>query len=379
VNNGARAARGAIKNNVATTDGDGRQGSPRIVSWEVTSMLRPAVLVLALVLFASSGQADAADPALVEAAKKEGKVVWYTTLIVNQAIRPLKAAFEKKYPGIELQFSRADETPTAAKILEEGVANRVQADVFDGITNMIPLKRAKLLASYVPSSAGQYPPELKDRGGHWNALLLYVFTPGINTTLVPKERAPKTYQDLLDPQWKGKMAWNPNSIAGAIGFVGNILTSMGEQRGTEFLRSLATQRIVNVEASARAILDQVMAGEYAIGLMSFNHHTVISAQKGAPADWLKLEPVPVALDSAGILKDAPHPNAARLLIEFLTSEDGQKVLQKADYLPAMPSVPAMKPGLRPEDGAFKATFFRPDETYDRIPQWVKLVSELFKS
>ena len=65
--------------------------------------------------------------------------------------------------------------------------------------------------------------------------------------------------------------------------------------------------------------------------MSFNHHTVISAQKGAPADWLKLEPVPVALDSAGILKDAPHPNAARLLIEFLTSEDGQKVLQKADY------------------------------------------------
>jgi len=342
-------------------------------------MLRPAVLVLALVLFASSGQADAADPALVEAAKKEGKVVWYTTLIVNQAIRPLKAAFEKKYPGIELQFSRADETPTAAKILEEGVANRVQADVFDGITNMIPLKRAKLLASYVPSSAGQYPPELKDRGGHWNALLLYAFTPGINTTLVPKERAPKTYQDLLDPQWKGKMAWNPNSIAGAIGFVGNILTSMGEQRGTEFLRSLATQRIVNVEASARAILDQVIAGEYAIGLMSFNHHTVISAQKGAPADWLKLEPVPVALDSAGILKDAPHPNAARLLIEFLTSEDGQKVLQKADYLPAMPSVPAMKPGLRPEDGAFKATFFRPDETYDRIPQWVKLVSELFKS
>jgi ABC-type Fe3+ transport system substrate-binding protein len=379
VNNGARAERGAIKNNAATTDGDGRQGSPRIVSWEVTSMLRPAVLVLALVLFASSGQADAADPALVEAARKEGKVVWYTTLIVNQAIRPLKAAFEKKYPGIELQFSRADETPTAAKILEEGVANRVQADVFDGITNMIPLKRAKLLASYVPSSAGQYPPELKDRGGHWNALLLYVFTPGINTTLVPKERAPETYQDLLDPQWKGKMAWNPNSIAGAIGFVGNILTSMGEQRGTEFLRSLATQRIVNVEASARAILDQVIAGEYAIGLMSFNHHTVISAQKGAPADWLKLEPVPVALDSAGILKDAPHPNAARLLIEFLTSEDGQKVLQKADYLPAMPSVPAMKPGLRPEDGAFKATFFRPDETYDRIPQWVKLVSELFKS
>ena len=104
------------------------------------------------------------------------------------------------------------------------------------------------------------------------------------------------------------------------------------------------QRIVNIEASSRAILDQVIAGEYPMGLMMFNHHTVISAQKGAPSDWIKMEPVPVALDAVGILKDAPHPNAARLLIDFLTSEDGQRVLQKADYLPAMPSVPAMKAG-----------------------------------
>jgi ABC-type Fe3+ transport system substrate-binding protein len=100
--------------------------------------------------------------------------------------------------------------------------------------------------------------------------------------------------------------------------------------------------------------------------------------KVAPCDWIRLEPVPVAFDAAGILKDAPHPNAARLLIEFLTSEEGQIVLQKADYLPAMPSVPAMKSGLRPEDGDFKAMFFRPEETYDRIPHWVKVVNNLFK-
>src|SRR2546429_100405 len=97
------------------------------------------VVALAFAAIAASRAADAADPALIEAAKKEDKVVWYTTLIVNQAIRPLKAAFEKKYPGIELQYTRADETPIAARILEEGVAGRVQADVFDGITNMIPL------------------------------------------------------------------------------------------------------------------------------------------------------------------------------------------------------------------------------------------------
>src|ERR1700751_477494 len=102
------------------------------------------VVALACAAIPASQSADAADPTLIEAARKEGKVVWYTTLIVNQAIRPLKAAFEKKYPGIELQYARADETPTAAKILEEGVAGRVQADIFDGITNMIPLHPARL-------------------------------------------------------------------------------------------------------------------------------------------------------------------------------------------------------------------------------------------
>src|ERR1700716_1981864 len=93
-----------------------------------------------------SGQARAADAALIEAARREGKVLWYTTLIVNQAIRPLKAAFEKAYPGIELQFSRADESPTAAKVMAEAQAGRIQADMFDGISSMLPLRRAGLVA-----------------------------------------------------------------------------------------------------------------------------------------------------------------------------------------------------------------------------------------
>jgi iron(III) transport system substrate-binding protein len=243
---------------------------------------------------------------------------------------------------------------------------------------MVPLKRAGIAAPFVPSAATLYPADMKDKDGYWHAILLYVFAPGINTTLIGPNETPKSYQDLLAPRWKGKMAWNPGSIAGAHGFVGNILLSLGEARGMDYLRALARQQIVNIEASSRAILDQVIAGEYPMGLMMFNHHTVISAQKGAPSEWLKMEPMPVAFDAVGVLKDAPHPNAARLLVEFLMSEDGQRVLQKADYLPAMPSVPAMKSGLRPEDGGFKATFLRPDEVYDRLPAWIKLVGELFK-
>ena len=342
-------------------------------------LLRAAfAILLAFTCVSANAPAHAADAALVAAAKKEGKVVWYTTLIVNQAIRPLKEAFEKTYPGIELQYARADEAPTAAKILAEAQASRLQADIFDGISNMVPLKRAGLVVPHGSPSAGKIPAELKDQQGYWISILLYVFSPGINTTLVSKEQAPKTYQDLLDPRWRGKMAWNPGSIAGALGFVGATLMSMGDARGMDYLKALSAQRIVNIEASSRAILDQVIAGEYPIGLMMFNHHAVISAQKGAPSDWIKMEPVPVALDAVAILKDAPHPNAAKLLVDFLTSEDGQRVLQKADYLPAMPSVPAMKLGLRPEDGGFQATFLKPDEIHDRIPGWIKIVGDLFR-
>ena len=135
----------------------------------------------------------------------------------------------------------------------------------------------------------------------------------------------------------------------------------------DYLKALSAQRIVNIEASSRAILDQVIAGEYPMGLMMFNHHTVISAQKGAPSDWIAMEPVPVALDAVGILKDAPHPNAARLLVDFLTSEDGQRVLQQG----RLSAGDAERAGDedRPAAGGrrLQGDVPRPDEIYDRIP------------
>jgi ABC-type thiamine transport system substrate-binding protein len=126
------------------------------------------------------------------------------------------------------------------------------------------------------------------------------------------------------------------------------------------------------------VLDQVIAGEYWMNLMAFNHHVVISARKGAPCDWLKLEPAPVELDALGLLKDAPHPNAARLLLEFILSEEGQKVFQQNDYLPALPSVPAMVAGLRPNDGGFQGDFLRPELIHEQLPHWQKVTQELFR-
>jgi ABC-type Fe3+ transport system substrate-binding protein len=343
-------------------------------------MMRVRLLgvVVAVVVALAARHASAADAALIEAAKKEGQVFWYTTLVVNQIVRPLKDAFEKKYPGVTLQYTRADDLVTAQKILAEGQAGRVQADILDSISGMFALQQANLLAPFTVPNAAAYPPELKDKDGYWIAVIMYVFTPAINTTLLPKDQAPKTFADLLDPKLKGKMAWNGSSIGGAFGFVANILTTMGEAKGMDYLRALAKQQVVNVDASSRAVLDQVIAGEYWINLMAFNHHAVISARKGAPTDWIKMEPAPVTLDGLGLLKGAPHPHAAQLLLEFLLSEDGQKVFQQNDYLPALPSVPAMVAGLRPNDGGFQADFLRPEVIYRQLPAWQKVTQDLFR-
>jgi iron(III) transport system substrate-binding protein len=320
----------------------------------------------------------AADAALVAAAKQEGRVVWYTTLIVNQAVRPLAKAFEEKYPGIEVRYSRADSGPTALKILNEARAARLQADVFDGTGATPPLVRAGLVAAYLPPTAAHYPPELKDPEGHWICTNLYFLTPGINTSLVPRDAAPRRLQDLLDPRWRGRIAWSSNPTAGAGTFIGTVLRRLGEDGGLTYLRALAKQQIVSVDASSRAVLDQVITGEYAMALDIFNHHAVLSAAKGAPVDWLKLEPVAAPIQVASLLKDAPHPNAGKLLLEFLTSQEGQRIFAAVDYLPAMPGIAAKVPSLKPDGGGFAADILPPEVLAQNTERWMTIFKELFR-
>jgi ABC-type Fe3+ transport system substrate-binding protein len=342
------------------------------------TMHRRAIAYLAVIAIAVAvcSTARAQDSALYDAAKKEGEVVWYTSLIVNQAVRPLIAAFNKKYPGIEVKYSRGDSGPNAIKVINEARAGKVEGDVFDGIATTPPLLKAGLVERFVPADADKYPPALRDPEGRWNALVLYFLTPGVNTQIVGKDEI-KSAQDLLNPKWKGKIAWSTEPSSGAPVYVGAVLQTMGEDKGMDFLRALAKQNIVNVDATNRAILDQVILGQYAIALSIFNHHAVLSEKKGAPVTWLKVEPIPAPFHSIGLVKNAPHPNAAKLLIDFLLSEEGQRTFADVEYLPAMPSVPAKTPDVKPEAGGFKATFISPALASENIDHWVKIKKELF--
>jgi ABC-type Fe3+ transport system substrate-binding protein len=341
----------------------------------MTSLCSKTILSIALCLCA--GVAQAADAALIEAAKKEGEVIWYSTQIVNQLVRPIATAFEKKY-GIKVRATRANAVETAIKILNESKAGRPQADITDGTTTVVPLKKAGYVLKWLPDPAKDYPDSLKDPDGYWVANNLFMLAPGYNTSLVPKGTEPRTYQDLLDPKWRGKMVWGATSSTSAgPGFIGTVLAEMGEDAGMAYLRKLSQQKLAPMGTAAREILDQVVAGEYPIALQIFNHHAVISAKKGAPVDWIPMEPVTGALSVLAIHAQAPHPNAAKLLADFIISREGQAIFRDADYLPADPGVPAAEPTLKPEQGHFRVRFFTPEQTEEQMPRWKKLFDDMF--
>jgi ABC-type Fe3+ transport system substrate-binding protein len=334
--------------------------------------------VAAACLGVIAGSVQAADPALIEAAKKEGEVVWYTTQIIAQLVRPMSAAFEKKY-GIKVRSTRANSTELSVKIINESRAGKPQSDVFDGTSTVVPLKKEDFVLQWLPDAAKAYPAQSKDPEGYWIANNLFFLTPGFNTALVPKGTEPLDYQALLDPKWRGKIAWSTSpTSSGGPGFIGTVLTEMGTESGMVYLRELSKQGIANIGSAAREVLDQVIAGEYPLALQIFNHHTVISAKKGAPVDWIRMEPVTGTLSVISVHKNAPHPNAAKLLVDFITSSEGQNIFRAAEYLPADPAMPALTPSLKPDEGRFRTHFFTPEQTEDNIVAWKKVYDDLFR-
>jgi ABC-type Fe3+ transport system substrate-binding protein len=315
---------------------------------------------------------------LEEGARKEGKLLWYTTLIVNQALKPLKEAFEKKYPFVQVEFHRADSEQLAQRMLAEYQAKRYDVDVLDGTSTIVMLKKAGYMQRYSSPQLSAYPARLKDPQGYWSVPTVYFMTLGYNTKLVAANEVPKTLNDLLHPKWKGKMIWSTSGGSGAPLFLGNTLITLGEEKGMAYLKQLATQNIAKSTASARAVLDMVIAEEFAIAINMFNYHAVISRAAGAPVDWQAIEPVPGPVKTLGLAKNSPHPHAAMLLIDFLLSKEGQKIFQEADYLPAHPDVPAKVANLKAGGGKFsKVNYMGPELLFEKEEQWVELFQKLF--
>ena len=334
------------------------------------------VITLACAYFASP--ALAADASLVAAAKREGVVSWYTTQIVNQFAKPAAEAFEKKY-GVKVDFTRNDPGAIVMRVMGESRSGRVQADVIDSAPVVTALKTAGLVMKWIPESAARFDKKYVDAEGYWSGTNFYVLTPAYNTEIVGKDRAPRTWDDLLDPRWKGRMAWNNQiATAGAAGFVGLVITELGEAKGLEYLRKLRGQNVAPLGVAARQVVDQMIAGEYAIALQIFNHHPVISAAQGAPADWIPMNPAFEYPSPAAIAKDAPHPNAAKLFLDFLVSPEGQALYRDADYMAVDAALPSRVASLRPDGVKFRSIWFTPETIEANTAKWTSLYNEIFR-
>ena len=315
---------------------------------------------------------------LLEGAKKEGKVVFYTGLIVDQVVRPIKEAFEKEYAFLQVEFFRGNSENIAQRVLMEYQAKRYDVDVISGSAATGMVQRAGLMQQFYSPHLAEYPSEVKDPKGFWGSTNVYFMTLGYNTRNVKANELPKTYEDLLNPRWKGQMMWSTSRGSGAPQFIGNILLTMGQEKGKAYLQKLKTQNIAKSTASARQILDLVIAGEYPIAIQIFNHHAYISKSAGAPVEWQPLEPVTATINTVGLAKNSPHPNASMLFLDFLFSKRGQKVVQLANYLPSHPEIPALQADLKPGGGRFKkANYLNPDMLYDKGNEWVDYFQSQF--
>ena len=321
------------------------------------------------------------EQVLLEGAKKEGEVVLYSAMIVNQALRPIAEAFMQKYPDIQLTYWRGDSEEITQRVLAEVRAGNVVGDVVEGTSLGEALVKAGVVQTYTTPKVEAYPEKYRDPEGQWTATRLSYFAVAYNTNLVSPDEVPKTYEDLLDPKWKGKMAWRIGSESGTPLFLTNLRTAWGEERANEYFQKLKEQEIVNFgSGSARTLVDRVIAGEYAIALNIFAHHPLISAEKGAPVNTQLLEPVPTTTATMLIPKGAPHPFAAMLLIDFILSEEGQKILLGADYIPAHPDVPPaeMLNPIVPRLAGVEENFVNPEMLIGNSERSEQIYQELFR-
>jgi iron(III) transport system substrate-binding protein len=315
---------------------------------------------------------------LIEGARKEGQVVIYSALIVNQAMRPIAEKFQKKYPFLKLSYWRADSEDIAAKLSAEVRANNVVADVFEGTGVGEQVVEARLALPYYTPAVEAYPAEYRDPIGMWTPTRLSYYSIAYNTRQVPAGKVPKSYADLLDPQWKGKMAWRIGSASGTPLFITNLRLAWGEDKAKAYFEKLKEQKIVNFGAgSARTLVDRVIAGEYAIALNIFAHHPLISRAKGAPVNSQLMDPVPITAATMGVVKGLKHPYAAMLLIDFILSMEGQQILLGADYFPADPTVPpsAMLAPVVPKSAGVPENFVGPN----KLMKYTEGSEEIFRT
>jgi iron(III) transport system substrate-binding protein len=313
--------------------------------------LLKASSALALSVYAAPARAAAPEPAavtpqLVEAAKKEGKIAWYTSLDLPVSERVAKA-FEAKYSGIAVRVERTGAERVFQRIGQE-YASRIHAvDVVQSsdAAHFIVWKRDGMLLPYVPEDvAKHWPEEHKDPDGQFATFRAWLCVLGYNTNLVKAEEAPKSFADLLDPKWTGKL------VKAHPGYSGTIMTAtfqIARDLGWDYLEKLSKQRVMQVQSSADPP-KKLALGERAVMADGNEYNMFQLKEKGDPVEIVyPAEGTPLIIGPNAVMKNAPNPNAAKLFQSFCYTPECQQLLIDVGGLRSVHPQTKEKPGRRP--------------------------------
>jgi iron(III) transport system substrate-binding protein len=314
--------------------------------------MRTFALVIILTMLAAVSPTRAAAPAptsitpeLIDAAKKEGTVVFYTSIELQTAEK-IGEAFEKAYPGIKVQVERNGAERILQRLAQERGAGIHAADIVEAsdMTALFAWKGQGWLAPFVPVDVSRWPQDQRDPDGCFATERLSLSPILYNTKLVKADDAPKSFADLLDPKWDGKM------VKAHPGYSGTIMTVTFEitrDLGWDYLKKLGQQHVMQVQSAADPP-KKVAQGERAIAADGGEYTPLQMISQGAPlAIVYPSEGTPTIPGGAGVMIDAPHPNAARLFDLFLFSKDGQGLLvslaRLRSFHPDVPTPEGAKP------------------------------------
>lgn len=332
----------------------------------LTHLLLLLVLLQCQLAIAASGEHEPVS----EAARKEGRLMLYAGMDIDEA-RLLTSEFAKKYPFIQTEIFRASGEKIQQRFLVEQRAGVHNADVFQAsIVQVYQLKNLQLLEQYVPSEAAAYRDGFKDPQGRWTALYQIPYVIGYNTRLVSTNNIPTSYEDLLSARWKGWIALETEEYQ----WFYHWMQILGRDNGLDFMRKFAGQNL-QMRAGHTLLAQLVAAGEVALATVVYSNRVERMKAAGAPIEWVRFKgPTITAINAIAIPVKAPHPNAAKLFINFVLSKEGQILLRGLRRIPArsdvLPDPPALTQGLN----LYPA---RPEGMIESYNETVRLFDEIF--
>ena len=301
---------------------------------------------------------------IVAGAKKEGTVTMYTTFAEKDQPTLIKP-FEAKY-GVKVNIWRAGTDKVLQRTLAEAAARKYDVDLIHfGAPEMEALSREKILQAVNSPVHKDLQPGSVPAHREWAATLLSVWVQAYNTQLIKRQDLPRTYRDLLDPKWKGKLgieAKNQDWFASVVDVMG------GGEKGLQFFRELVARNGISARTGHTLLNNMVIAGEVPLALTVYNYMPEQAKKKGAPIDWFALEPAVARSNAIGVARRAPHPNAALLFYEYMLGE-GQQYLVKMDYVPSNTRAPSPLKNV-------KILQTDPIRSLDETDKWTKLFEDV---